>query len=55
MKDFIRKQTAIRKKTSKKNAGLFSDLSYKAEWFNYVINKHLSHLLAVIGIFIVNK
>jgi hypothetical protein len=55
MKDFIKKQTAIRKKTSKKNAGLFSDLSYKTGWHNSMINKYLSCFLAMVGIFIVNK
>jgi len=55
MKNFIRKTTVIRKRTGKKNAGTFSDLSYKTRWHNSMIDKYLSCLLAMIGIFIVNK
>jgi|APMed6443717190_1056831.scaffolds.fasta_scaffold67894_1 hypothetical protein len=55
MKNFIRKTTGIRKETGKKNAGLFSDLIYKTDWCNTLINKYLLSLLPVMGIFIVNK
>jgi hypothetical protein len=55
MKNFIRKTTGIRKETSKKNAGLFSDLIYKTDWCNALINKYLLSPLPMMGIFIVNK
>jgi hypothetical protein len=55
MKNFIRKTAGIRKGTSKKNEGLFSDLSYKAGSYNSLINNDFLSSVTVIGIFIVNK
>jgi hypothetical protein len=55
MKYFTRKTTGIRKGTSQKNAGLFSDLLHKSEWYNLLINMCLSYWSAVTGISIVNK
>jgi len=55
MKNFIRKTTGIRKETRFENAGLFSGLLYKSEWYKTMINKYLHILCSVAGIYIVNK
>jgi hypothetical protein len=55
MKYFTRKTTGIRKGTSQKNGGLFSDLLHKSDWSNLLINMCLSYWSAVIGMCIVNK